>query len=191
MAIYSSNAALLSRLIGMDDGSYDHLVARNPNTSQEVLARLATSEDERVRRGVAGNKNASAATLELLLNDNVCKGRIACNESAPIHVLEALAKDDDIDIVEMVAENVSATPEILRGIISSTPPDSLPYEVFENESLPLVDAVEFAEVVFDKDIEISDNTEESLFGRLGDKKDHLPVSLVVTISKRESFFSSV
>ena len=184
----SNSTSALDNLVGMDDGSYDHLVASNPNASQELLARLATSDDERVRFGVAGNENASAATLELLLNDSACKGQIASNEFAPLHVLEALAKDDDINIVMRVAENESATPEILQGIISSNPPDSLPFEVFLNKSLPIGDAVAFAATVLEKDIELSEDTEESLFDRLACVSDDLPVSFVVALSKMDKLF---
>ena len=188
IARYSHSTSALERLVGMDDKRYDHIVACNPNTSKEVLARLATSDDDSVREEVAGNKNASAATLELLSNDDACKSQVASNESTPIRVLEALAKDDDIHIVHIVAENESATLEILRGIISSNPPDSVPEEVFQNESLPLADAVDFAAAVLEKDIELRVSLEHSLFRRLEDEKDLLPVSLVVALSKKDRLF---
>ena len=182
IASYSDNSDALDRLVGMDNGRYDHLVACNSNTSQEVLARLATFDNDQVRMGVAGNKSASAATLELLFNDNNCKEQIAGNESAPIHMLGALAKDDDMQIVESVAGNVTATPEILRGVISSNPPHSVPYGVFENESLSMVDAVDFAASVIEKDIDLIKGVEEFLMDRLECESDALPVSFVVAMS---------
>ena len=102
--------------------------------------------------------------------------------------METLAKDGDIRIVERVAENESATPEILRGIISSNPPDSVPYGVFENKSLSIVDAVDFAASVIGKDIELSGDAEECLFDLLEYVKVDLPVSLVVAMSKKDRFF---
>ena len=188
IASHSDNSDALDRLVGIDDACYDHLVARNPNTPQESLARLATSEDERVRREVAGNKSASAATLELLLNDDACRKHIANNERTPIHILEALAKEEDSDVLGCIARNKSATREILRGIISSQPPDSIPYGVFENESLPIADLVDFAAAVLEKDVELQDETQECLFDRLERESDDLPVSLVVALSKKDSLY---
>ena len=188
IARYSDKSDALDRLVGVDAMRYDHLISCNPNTSQDVLARLATSGNDTVRWGVAGNKNAGAATLELLSNDDACKSQLASNESMPIRVLEALAKDDDIAVVENVAYNESATPEILRGIISSNPPASVPAEVFENKSLPFADVVDFAAAVLEKDIELGGILEHSLFRRLEDEKDLLPVSLVVALSKKDRLF---
>ena len=108
--------------------------------------------------------------------------------STPIHILEALAKDDDMGIVARVAENGSATRELLQGIISSKPPDSVPYEVFVHEHLPLVDVVDFAATVLDKDVELSGDTEGVLFDLLEDEIDDLPVSLVVAMSKKDRLF---
>ena len=184
IAFYSDNSDALDRLVGMDDGSYDHLVARNPNTSQEVLDRLAASDDERVRMSVAGNKNTSAAALQQLLHDSSCKFMVAENENTPIHILEALAKEEDSDVLGCIAENKSVTPEILRGIISSTPPDSLPYTVLENESLPIADLVGFAATVLEKDIDLPKFLKVSLSDRLEYEKD-LPVSIVVVMSKKD------
>ena len=185
IARYSDNSGALDRLVGMDEASYDSLVAHNSNAPQELLARLATSDNNRVRMGVAGNRNASAETLKLLLNDDACKWGVAGNENAPVHVLEALAKDNDISVVRTVAENESASGDILRGIISSNSPDSVPCEVFDNENLPLTDAVDFAKDVIEKNIELEDDVEDSLFCRLEAESDDLPVSFVVAMSKKD------
>lgn len=83
-------------------------LARNPNTSIEVLEQLSKDEYFRVRIEVAINNNTPSNVLVELSNDKDYRVRIevAINTNTPIEVLEFLTNDKDYRVREISSENL-------------------------------------------------------------------------------------
>lgn len=95
-----------------------YIVAGNPNTPKEVLAKLANDIREPIRRRVAENPRTPLATLLQLAADPSIEVRlsVAENPNAPPEVLEQLAHDDDVDVRYGVAENPHIPVEYLKWL---------------------------------------------------------------------------
>jgi len=102
-----------------------YIVAGNPNTPKEVLAKLASDILDNIRRRVAENPRTPVATLvQMACDPNVdVRLSVAENPNTPPEVLEQLAHDDNVDVRYGVAEN----PHIPMHILSSLSDDDNPY----------------------------------------------------------------
>lgn len=102
-----------------------YIVAGNPNTPKEVLAKLASDVLENVRRRVADNPRTPVGALMQLAHDPSIDVRlsVAENPNTPPAVLEQLAADDCVDVRYGVAENPHIPEEFLRTLAE----DSNPY----------------------------------------------------------------
>lgn len=102
-----------------------YIVAGNPNTPKEVLAKLATDVLENIRRRVAENPRTPVSTLVQLASDPSVDVRlsVAENPNTPAEVLEQLAADDNVDVRYGVAEN----PYIPAHILQRLAEDDNPY----------------------------------------------------------------
>ena len=102
-----------------------YIVAGNPNTPKEVLAKLSTDVLETVRRRVAENARCPVTVLSQLVFDPSVDVRLAVaeNTNTPPELLEQLAADDCVDVSYCVAENPHIPVEILRCLAE----DSNPY----------------------------------------------------------------
>ncbi|HEY9871699.1 MAG TPA: hypothetical protein V6D08_21255 [Candidatus Obscuribacterales bacterium] len=102
-----------------------YIVAGNPNTPKEVLAKLATDVLENIRRRVAENPRTPVSTLVQLASDPSVDVRlsVAENPNTPPAVLERLAADDNVDVRYGVAEN----PYIPAHILQRLAEDDNPY----------------------------------------------------------------
>src|SRR5215470_14643820 len=92
-----------------------YIVAGNPNTPKEVLAKLANDTLENIRRRVAENPRTPITALVQMARDPSVEVRLSVAENAntPAEVLEQLAQDDDLDVRYGVAENPHIPAEIL------------------------------------------------------------------------------
>jgi len=102
-----------------------YIVAGNPNTPKEVLAKLSTDVLENIRRRVAENPRTPVATLVQLACDPHIDVRlsVAENPNTPPEVLERLSQDENVDVRYGVAEN----PYIPVHILSLLAEDDNPY----------------------------------------------------------------
>ena len=91
------------------------VVAGNPNTPKQVLARLSTDTMPNIRRRVAENPKTPVDVLMILAHDDQADVRlgVAENPNTPSEVLSILALDEDVDVRFGVAENPHMPEEIL------------------------------------------------------------------------------
>ncbi len=101
-----------------------YIVAGNPNTPKEVLAKLSTDVLESVRRRVADNPRTPVTALMQLAHDPSVDVRlsVAENPNTPAETLEQLAADDDVDVRYGVAENPHIPAEYLRRLSDDANP---------------------------------------------------------------------
>jgi hypothetical protein len=87
--------------------------------SERELDKLSTSDDERVRMGVAGNAQADIQTLERMLNDesDYVLGELAQNSEATESILTRLAESDNPYVRTLVALNNSAPTSLLEKLV--------------------------------------------------------------------------
>ena len=81
-------------------------LAKNKNTSPEILEKLVEDEDANVRETVAENPNTPAEFLKNLAEDRdwFIRWEVASNPNTPIEVLRKLAKNDSSGGVIAAAE---------------------------------------------------------------------------------------
>ncbi|HEY9772857.1 MAG TPA: HEAT repeat domain-containing protein [Planktothrix sp.] len=91
------------------------VVAGNPNTPKQVLARLATDESHEIRRIVSENPKTGVDVLHKLAYDTHTDVRLAVaeNRNTPSETLAILSKDDHVDVRYGVAENPHMPEQIL------------------------------------------------------------------------------
>jgi hypothetical protein len=91
------------------------VVAGNPNTPKQVLARLAGDQLPGIRQRVAENPKTPVEVLVSLAADEHPDVRLAVaeNSNTPPEVLATLATDCDLDVRYGVAENPHMPEEIL------------------------------------------------------------------------------
>ena len=102
-----------------------YIVAGNPNTPREVLAKLSGDVLENIRRRVAENPRTPVSTLVQMACDPSVDVRlsVAENPNTPAEVLEQLSQDDNVDVRYGVAEN----PHIPASILERLAEDDNPY----------------------------------------------------------------
>jgi hypothetical protein len=93
-------------------------VAGNLNTPAETLQRLADDPERMVRKEVAGNKNSSAEILKKLAEDPewMVKAGAARNPNTLPDVLEKLAIDPESTVREAVAANPATPEKVLKKL---------------------------------------------------------------------------
>jgi len=91
------------------------VVAGNPNTPKQVLARLADDTMPGIRRRVAENPKTPPEILMRIAHDEHPDVRLAVaeNPNSPPDILALLADDEDVDVRYGVAENPHMPEEIL------------------------------------------------------------------------------
>jgi len=101
------------------------VVAGNPNTPKQVLARLGADTSEAIRRAVAENPKTPVDMLKQLAFDNHPEVRLAVaeNSQTPRETLSLLANDENGDVRYGVAEN----PHMPEHILVSLARDENPY----------------------------------------------------------------
>ena len=125
---YDPTAEETSRSPGNQELDIFHVrrvVAGNPNTPKQVLARLATDSMSNIRRRVAENPKTPVDVLMILAHDDDPDVRlgVAENPNTPAEVLSILAVDEDVDVRFGVAENPHM-PEVILVRLSE---DDNPY----------------------------------------------------------------
>jgi hypothetical protein len=92
-------------------------LAKNPNTSHEILHELSGSKFEHIRQYVALNPSASEATLEDLATDTnqICQA-VAANPKTPIYLLEELATYEYWEVRCRVAQNPNTPIPLLKKL---------------------------------------------------------------------------
>jgi hypothetical protein len=116
-------------------------VAKNPNTPQKILVKLANDDDPWIREAVAKNPSLPTEVLLKLANDSDedVKTEIAHNPNTPPEALVKLANDDEYSVRAGVAKNPNTPPEALIKLAdgpeikiklivvkrSDTPPEAL------------------------------------------------------------------
>ncbi len=91
------------------------VVARNPNTPKQVLAKLIEDSDSNVRHGIASNPKTDSDLLQKLAFDIDKDVRLAVaeNPNTPPVTLSLLSDDEDVDVRFGVAENPHMPEKIL------------------------------------------------------------------------------
>ncbi|WP_345975974.1 hypothetical protein [Sulfurimonas sp. HSL3-7] len=99
-------------------------VAKNPHTPSEVLAFLANDEINLVRALVATNPSTPPKVLEKFFSDEkIVKDGLSGNPSTPIKLLKIFVNDVDKMVRMRLAENPSATKEILTDLLEDSDPN--------------------------------------------------------------------
>jgi hypothetical protein len=113
------------------------LAARDANTAQEDLERLAASTNEYVLGDVAGNPKLSEATLRKLANHGgyMVEGGLAHNRSTPGDILSRLAGSANEYTRGFVAANPNAPAEVLADLSKDGMKD-VRLSVAQNPSTP-------------------------------------------------------
>jgi hypothetical protein len=108
-----------------DEPHIRRIVAANPSTPEQVLARLAQDSLSLVRRHVAENPHTTVDVLSRLASDSEPDVRLAVVENigTPPEILARLACDPDLDVRYGVAEN----PHIPMNILATLARDDNPY----------------------------------------------------------------
>jgi hypothetical protein len=94
-------------------------VAKNTNTSVEVLNKLSDSLCDEVRIAVASNSNISVEDLHKLSNDKHSEVRaaVASNVKTPIDILVKLSTDDVFEVKHAVASNNNTPSDTLTEMV--------------------------------------------------------------------------
>lgn len=99
---------------------WDHESIAGRTENPELLAQLAQSEDEQVRRNVARNSFTASETLARLAQDEDLAVRqvVAGDERCPAHVLSKLLLDEHAAVRNEAAQNRSLDPADLERVIT-------------------------------------------------------------------------
>ena len=91
------------------------VVAGNPNTPKQVLARLAVDDSAAIRRAVAENPRTPVDILKTMVTDSDYEVRLAVaeNSNTPADSLTLLASDKSADVRYGVAESPHMPEQIL------------------------------------------------------------------------------
>lgn len=100
------------------------VVAGNPNTPRQVLARLAEDESAYIRKSVAVNPKTPADVLKRLASDQNGEVRLAVAENPhiPADILDMLVNDSDVDVRFGVAENPHIHEDVLLKLAGDDNP---------------------------------------------------------------------
>jgi len=111
---------------------------RDPNTAPETLVRLAASEDEAIRKQVAGNRSTPPSTLVDLAADPSVEVRrsVAFNMATPVEGLWALRDDTDELVMTGLATHPDTPAGILRMLLARSSDVYLTARLAAHPSLP-------------------------------------------------------
>jgi HEAT repeat protein len=100
------------------------VVAGNPNTPRQVLARLADDPSAYIRKAVAINPKTPPDVLKRLASDQNSEVRLAVAENPhiPADILEMLVADLDVDVRFGVAENPHIHEDVLFQLTNDDNP---------------------------------------------------------------------
>ena len=99
-------------------------LAKNPNTSEEVLQQLAQDENQDVRWEVAKNPNTSEEVLQQLARDEIVQVRagVGFNSNTPVALLQQLASEESFHTRLTVANNPNTPEAILQQLAQDKEP---------------------------------------------------------------------
>lgn len=105
---------LLNKLAQKDAPKVQERVAENAQTNSETLEQLSTHEGHDVRGAVSENANTSNEALQALAGDDHpdVRFRMAANAQMPVDVLETLAQDDNPYVVARAQETLQKMKSI-------------------------------------------------------------------------------
>ena len=114
----NTSVEILQQLAGDKSPNVRARVARNPNTPVEILQQLAGDEDFDVRKAIAKNPNTPVEILQQLAGSESSdvKWRVAENPNTPVEILQQLAGDKSIVVREAVAGNPNTPVKILQQL---------------------------------------------------------------------------
>ena len=114
----NSPQSYLTAVLQHSDSWVVATAASNPNLPPQQMAKLAKSEHENIRQGVASNINAPWALLQSLSKDADCTWQIAENPSTRAEELSELAlrKETGPFVLADIARNPSASPELIQKL---------------------------------------------------------------------------
>lgn len=103
-------------------------IAKNPETSVEILEELSKDSNIWVRNEVVNNPNTPPELLDAMAGvDCITDRAIASNPNTPLQTLQELIYSEDIDTQRAVVSNPNATPELIN--IFNNDYDSLVREI--------------------------------------------------------------
>ncbi len=103
-------------------------IAKNPETSVEILEELSKDSNIWVRNEVVNNPNTPPELLDAMAGvDYITDRVIASNPNTPLQTLQELIHSEDIDTQQAVVSNPNATPELIN--IFNNDYDSLVREI--------------------------------------------------------------
>ena len=115
-----------SYIQGLEGDAKDQFVkqALSDEPDTEVLIKLSSDDDARVRREVASNLSTPTEVLVALSNDKSSRVRweVAENLSTPPEVFTKLTDDESDAVRGAVAENLSTPPEVLSKLSNDRSP---------------------------------------------------------------------
>ena len=99
-------------------------LARDPQSSPELLEALSRDEADVVRWEVAKNPSTPLHVLEELAyhDDEFVRTGVALNPSAPPHLLEVLAQSAELGVRAAVAANPNTPPSLLEAMLEDDAP---------------------------------------------------------------------
>jgi len=100
-------------------------LASNPQTPPEVLAELASHDDEGVRSNVARNPGTPQPALEHLYDDPENRDSLAVNPNAPPAMLRKLAHDPNDTVLVNLLFNRSVPTDLLEELAKDSPVSKL------------------------------------------------------------------
>ncbi len=112
-------------------------LARNPNTPESILEKLARQPDADCRRNVAWNPKVPPRLLEELSADeaNEVREAVARNERTPVPVLEQMAQTTEDGTLCELAANAQTPIDIIRRLAAGAKPKRREYLAM-NKALP-------------------------------------------------------
>jgi len=112
---------LLVELANSDDMGSRWAVAKNPHTPVEILERLSKDKINLVRALVATNPKTPSKILESLFSDEkIVRDGLSGNPQTPLKILKVLSDDKDKMVRMRLAENPSATKDILNKLLKDS-----------------------------------------------------------------------
>jgi len=112
---------LLVDIANSDDMGSRWAVAKNPHTPVEILEKLSKDKINLVRALVATNPKTPSKVLESLFSDEkIVRDGLSGNPSTPIKILKVLSDDKDKMVRMRLAENRSATEDILNKLLKDS-----------------------------------------------------------------------
>lgn len=114
----SGSNGLLARLAAHEDVGVRRGVAGNPAATAASVLALARDPSEQVRRSVAARSDLRPATMQVLARDedHWVRQWLARNPACPSRLLTRLARDEESEVRRAVARNVNCPARLLRQL---------------------------------------------------------------------------